>query len=30
LFLGIKERTMEDKQNIKKVLESQGDVPERW
>jgi hypothetical protein len=29
LFLGIKERTMEDKQNIKKVLESQGDVHEK-
>jgi hypothetical protein len=28
LFLGIKERTMEDKQSIKKVLESQGDVHE--
>jgi hypothetical protein len=29
LFLGIKERTMEDKQSIKKVLESQGDVHEK-
>jgi hypothetical protein len=26
LFLGIKERTIEDKRSIKKVLESQGDV----
>jgi hypothetical protein len=29
LFLGIKERTMEDKQSIKNVLESQGDVHEK-
>jgi hypothetical protein len=29
LFLGIKESTMEDKWNIKKVLESQGDVHEK-
>jgi hypothetical protein len=29
LFFGIKERTMEDKQSIKKVLESQGDVHEK-
>jgi hypothetical protein len=29
LFLGIKERTLEDKQSIKKVLASQGDVHEK-
>jgi hypothetical protein len=29
LFLGIKERTMEEKWSIKKVLESQGDVHEK-
>jgi hypothetical protein len=29
LFLEIKERAMEDKQNIKKVLESQGDMHEK-
>jgi hypothetical protein len=29
LFLGIKERTMEDKRSIKKVLERQGDVHEK-
>jgi hypothetical protein len=29
LFLGIKERTMEEKLNIKKVLESQGDMHEK-
>jgi hypothetical protein len=29
LFLGIKERTIEDKRSIKKVLESQGDVHDK-
>jgi hypothetical protein len=29
LFFGIKEKTMEDKRSIKKVLESQGDVHEK-
>jgi hypothetical protein len=29
LFLGIKERTMEDKWSIKKVLERQRDVHEK-
>jgi hypothetical protein len=29
LFLGIKERNIEDRQSIKKVLESHGDVPEK-
>jgi hypothetical protein len=29
LFLGIKERNIEDKQSTKKVLESHGDVPEK-
>jgi hypothetical protein len=29
LFLGIKEKTMEDKWSIKKVLESQGDMHEK-
>jgi hypothetical protein len=29
LFLGIKEITMEDKQSIMKLLESQGDVYEK-
>jgi hypothetical protein len=28
-FLEIKERTMEDKRSIKKVLENQGDVHEK-
>jgi hypothetical protein len=28
LFLGIKEKTIEDKRIIKKVLESQGDMDE--
>jgi hypothetical protein len=29
LFLGIKEGTMEDKQSIKRVLESKGDMHEK-
>jgi hypothetical protein len=29
MFLGIKEKTMEDKRSIKKVLESKGDVHEK-